>query len=225
MTAVFCETNPAGERQTAYTVTSFFLIPRSFAALLLVCGACCPAAWAQDTIPPLPIPATPPIPASPQNSAPIPPEPTPKVGRPDPSEPLSTSPVPTTSILYPGSTVRTFRGVDNFGFRLEGDFRYRSVTGQGERSGTYISAGRLTGDWVRANPNNRDERGGVRLQALLETNQRGTGIEAVRLSEAYGYYTFLSGGVSARARVGQFVIPFGLLAVYSTPASTGAKFV
>lgn len=183
-----------------------------FFATLCVCGVC-QRASAQDV--PVPLPSPVPVP---QGGAPIPPEPTPKVGQPDAgSEPLSTSPVPTTSILYPGSTVRTFRGKDNFGFRLEGDLRYRSVTGQGERSGTYVSAGRLTGDWVRANPANRDERGGVRVQLLLETDQRGTGIESLRLSEAYGYYTFLSGGVSARARVGQFVLPFGLLAVYPTP--------
>ena len=127
------------------------------------------------------------------------------------------SPVPANSTLYPGSTVRGFRGKDNFGYRFEGDLRYRSVTGQGERSGTYLAATRITGDWVRANPANRDERGGVRVQAMLETDQRGTVVRRVRLSEAYGYYTFLSGGVSARARVGQFVLPFGLLAVYDTP--------
>ncbi|MBC8140655.1 MAG: hypothetical protein H7Y38_04360 [Armatimonadetes bacterium] len=198
--------------QTAYTVIYFFRRFAGFlAALCFLCAS--DRAGAQDIPVPIPVPSPVPVP---QGGADIPPEPTPKVGQPD-NEPLSTSPVPITSILYPGSTVRTFRGKDNFGFRLEGDLRYRSVTGQGERSGTYVSAGRLTGDWVRANPNNRDERGGVRVQLLLETDTRGTGIESVRLSEAYGYYTFLSGGVSARARVGQFVIPFGLLAVYSTP--------
>ncbi len=160
---------------------------------------------------------TPPAPKSPPPPA-AHPEPTPKVApQPVDGGDGSTSPVPRTSTLYPGSTVRQFRGKDNFGYRFEGDLRYRSVTGQGENSGTYLSAGRLTGDWVRANPLNRDERGGVRLQALLETDQRGTAIKKIRLSEAYGYYTFLSGGVSARARVGQFVIPFGLLAVYDTP--------
>ena len=127
----------------------------------------------------------------------------------------STSPVPATSGLYPGSTVREFRGKDNFGFETNLDFRFRDSSR--EDNGVYLAAGRLTADWVRANPANRDERGGVRLQLLLETDSKGTVIDSLRFSEAYAYYTFLSGGVSARARVGQFVLPFGLIAVYDTP--------
>ncbi|MBC8138669.1 MAG: hypothetical protein H8F28_22545 [Fibrella sp.] len=185
-------------------------LPTALAALTFCLLAASPV-FAQDDAPVPPSPESPPTPSD--SPVPIPKVPSQETS----SEPVSTSPVPFTSTLYPGSTVRMFRGKDNFGFRFEGDLRYRSVTGLGEQSGTYVSAGRLTTDWVRANPLNRDERGGVRVQMLLETDQRGTVIEKLRLSEAYGYYTFLSGGVSARARVGQFVIPFGLLAVYDTP--------
>ncbi|MBC7805863.1 MAG: hypothetical protein H7145_06905 [Akkermansiaceae bacterium] len=181
---------------------------RSFPTLtaLVFCLLAIAPVFAQDEVPA-------PTPEASPSPVPIPKVPSQETS----SESLSMSPVPFTSTLYPGSTVRRFRGKDNFGFRFEGDLRYRSVTGLGEQSGTYVSAGRLTTDWVRANPLNRDERGGVRVQMLLETDQRGTVIEKLRLSEAYGYYTFLSGGVSARARVGQFVLPFGLLAVYDTP--------
>jgi hypothetical protein len=135
---------------------------------------------------------------------------------------VSTSPVPATSILYPGSTVRVFQGTDNFGFQTDLDLRYRDANR--ETRGTYVTALRETFDWVRANPNNRDERGGFRAQLLLEADPSedgsggdGTGPRNVRTSEFYGYYTFLSGGVSARVRVGQFAMPFGLLAVYDAP--------
>jgi hypothetical protein len=76
---------------------------------------------------------------------------------------------------------------------------------------------RFTGDYIRANPKTGDERGGVRFQLVVEDDQQGTALNRVRASEAYGFYRFLFPGVSANVRVGQFVLPFGLLAVYDTP--------
>jgi hypothetical protein len=173
---------------------------------LSLCGSCLfpiPAAYAQGE------PPQPPQQQQPQSA---PPAETPPAAEPPVT---SSSPVPATSGLYPGSTVRRFSAKDNFGFESNFDLRYRDSSR--EDNGVYLASGRLTADWVRANPANRDERGGVRLQLLLETDSKGTVIESFRFSEAYAYYTFLSGGVSARARAGQFVLPFGLIAVYDTP--------
>lgn len=108
---------------------------------------------------------------------------------------------------------------DNFFFDGAADIRYRTVSASGEKEtvGTYVSAVRFTGDFIRANPSTGDERGGARLQLLLESDNRGTRLNRVRTSEAYVFYRFNFPGVSANFRVGQFVLPFGLLAVYDTP--------
>jgi hypothetical protein len=108
---------------------------------------------------------------------------------------------------------------DNFFFDGAVDLRYRTVSISGEEGaeGTYIPAVRLTGDYIRANPKTGDERGGVRLQLVLENDNRESQIKVARLSEAYAFYRFLFPGVSANVRAGQFVLPFGLIAIYDTP--------
>lgn len=99
------------------------------------------------------------------------------------------------------------------------DFRYRTLTTSGDKEtvGSYVAAARLTADFVRANPLTGDERGGARIQLVLEDDARKTALNRLRASEVYAYYQFLFPGVSATVRVGQFVLPFGLLAVYDTP--------
>ena len=113
---------------------------------------------------------------------------------------------------------------NNFYFVGATDIRYRTLTTDRSSKnpnpqtiGSYIAATRLTFDYVRANPQTGDERGGVRTQILLENNNEGTALNRIRPSELYAYYRFLFPGVSANVRAGQFVLPFGLLAVYDTP--------
>ncbi len=96
------------------------------------------------------------------------------------------------------------------------DVRYRAS--QRDSTGSYVASSRLTFDYIRANAKDGDERGGVRLQGLLETpDLTRTRLNRLRLSEAYVFYKFLFPGVSASLRGGQFVLPFGLAAVYDTP--------
>ncbi|WP_309685974.1 hypothetical protein [Armatimonas sp.] len=96
------------------------------------------------------------------------------------------------------------------------DWRFRN--GSKDTRGGYIASGRYTLDYIRANPKDGDERGGVRLQVVSESEgPRGTALNRVRASEAYIFYRFLLPGVDATVRAGQFVIPFGLAAVYDTP--------
>ncbi|GAB4466291.1 MAG: hypothetical protein OHK0029_37520 [Armatimonadaceae bacterium] len=108
---------------------------------------------------------------------------------------------------------------NNYFFAGAADLRYRTLTSSGEDEtiGSYVSAARFTGEYIRANPSTGDERGGVRLQFLLESDNRGTRLNRLRMSEAYVFYRFLFPGVSATIRAGQFVLPFGLIAVYDTP--------
>lgn len=139
-------------------------------------------------------------------------------------------PTPTSKPIMPPSTATrrpdlfapepVYDRRDNFFFAGAADLRYRTRTSnQQEREtiGTYIAASRFTADYVRANPKTGDERGGVRLQFLLENDNRGTALNRLRTSELYAYYRFLFPGVSASLRGGQFVLPFGLMAVYDTP--------
>jgi hypothetical protein len=109
---------------------------------------------------------------------------------------------------------------NNYYFAGAADLRYRTRTTNEDNSetiGSYIASTRFTGDYVRANPLTGDERGGARLQLLLESDDRGTRLNKLRISEVYAYYRFLFPGVSASLRGGQFVLPFGLAAVYDTP--------
>lgn len=96
------------------------------------------------------------------------------------------------------------------------DWRYRN--GSEDTKGSYIASGRFTLDYIQSNPKEGDERGGVRLQVLREPDSpRGTALSRLRASEAYVFYKFLLPGVNATVRAGQFVLPFGLAAVYDTP--------
>lgn len=96
------------------------------------------------------------------------------------------------------------------------DWRYRN--GSSDTRGSYIASGRYTLDYIRANPKDGDERGGARLQLVTESEgPRGTTLNRLRASELYAFYRFLLPGVDATVRVGQFVLPFGLAAVYDTP--------
>jgi hypothetical protein len=96
------------------------------------------------------------------------------------------------------------------------DWRYRNDSS--DTRGSYIASGRYTLDYIRANPKDGAERGGVRLQLVSESEgPRGTALNRLRASEAYVFYRFLLPGVDATVRGGQFVLPFGLAAVYDTP--------
>jgi len=95
------------------------------------------------------------------------------------------------------------------------DLRSRPM-GQSPR-GLYAPAGRFTVEGIVANPRDGDERGGIRLQWVGDpATPRADRPDHVRLSEAYGFYKLLFPGASATLRAGQFVLPFGLAAVYDT---------
>lgn len=121
--------------------------------------------------------------------------------------------------LFAPETVYPYR--NNFLFDGAADVRYRTETANPRASattvGSYVAASRLTAEFVRVNPETGVERGGARIQGLLENDKGGTALNRVRASEAYAFYRFPFPGVSATIRGGQFVIPFGLAAVYDTP--------
>lgn len=104
---------------------------------------------------------------------------------------------------------------DSFVYNGAADVRYRDT--DKETRGSYIAATRLQGDWTRRDRPGGAERAGARVQILLETDRRGTAADRLRTSELYGYYNFSFAGVAARVKAGQFVLPFGLIAVYDTP--------
>jgi hypothetical protein len=110
---------------------------------------------------------------------------------------------------------------DNFLFDGAADVRYRTRTTNTESVdhtiGSYIASTRLTAEFVRASVATGEERGGARVQLLLENDNQGTSLNKFRASELYAFYRFPFPGVSATLRGGQFVIPFGLAAVYDTP--------
>ncbi|MDX1934363.1 MAG: hypothetical protein SFU56_17305 [Capsulimonadales bacterium] len=112
-----------------------------------------------------------------------------------------------------------YRRRNNLFFNAAADLRYRNRTtsGTSETIGGYVAATRFTLDYIRANPVTGDERGGARFQLVLEDDQQGTSLNRLRASEVYAFYRFLFPGVSANVRVGQFVLPFGILATYDTP--------
>jgi hypothetical protein len=196
--------------------------PRFTAVLALLSVLLAPPAFAQNSPPVNPVPASIP-PAGSKAAAP------PTSVQPTPPPTLLPQPTPGVQPTQPPST--GFRRSDPFaplpyytrknnwfyGGAL--DFRYRTLTTSGDKEtvGSYIAAARATIDFVRANPETGDERGGVRMQLVLEDDARKTSLNRVRASEVYGYYQFLFPGVSATVRVGQFVLPFGLIAVYDTP--------
>jgi len=95
------------------------------------------------------------------------------------------------------------------------DVRSRPI-GESPRA-LLVPAGRLTLDGIVANPRDGDERGGFRIQWVGDpSSPRADRPDHVRLSEAYAFYKLLFLGASATIRAGQFVLPFGLAAVYDT---------
>lgn len=104
---------------------------------------------------------------------------------------------------------------DQFVYTGAADLRYRNT--DKETTGSYIAATRIQADWTRHDSFRDEVRGGARVQLLLETDGRGTQVNRLRASEVYGFYNFALSGVSARIKFGQFVLPFGLMAVYDTP--------
>lgn len=104
---------------------------------------------------------------------------------------------------------------DTFNYSGAADLRYRDVS-RDATTGSYLSATRLNVDWTR-----RDSlgggavRGGARVQFYLEADEPGgTATTRLRASEVYGFYNFALPGVSAMLKVGQFVLPFGLVEFY-----------
>lgn len=221
-----------------FSLRAFGILPAS--AVLLAAGI---SARAQNT--PLPAPTPPQNPPAPAANIPsaAPPAanpsvaPTPAATPPPPKRsfsllpPDAALPQPTPGVrpTMPPSTASRrpdlfaplpfYTNRDNYFFAGAADLRYRTLTSSQTHQtiGTYIAATRFTGDYIRANPRTGDERGGVRLQILLESDNQGTRLDRVRPSEAYGFYRFLFPGVSANLRAGQFVLPFGLIAVWDTP--------
>ena len=114
----------------------------------------------------------------------------------------------------PPSPIAGGRAEETLVYSGAADLRYRSA--DQETRGSYLAATRLQADWERAGLTG-GFRGGARVQLLLETDGLGTRADRLRASEVYGFYDFALQGVSARVKVGQFVLPFGLLAVYDWP--------
>lgn len=176
-------------------------------------GACVPAT-AQESLPT-------PLPLAPLSPLPVPsllkPAPT-LLRRPAPQNGETQTRIPSTATRRSDhqSPNLTFRRRNNYFFQGATDLRYRSAFGS-ETNGTYIAATRFTVDYIRANASTGAEQGGARVQLLYETDNRGTATDRLRASELYAYYRFLFPGVTANVRVGQFVLPFGLIAVYDTP--------
>jgi hypothetical protein len=164
---------------------------------------------------PLPQPAPKPTPTP---TAPPPPQ---DSGLPRPTPGVAPKMPPSTASRRPDlfEPLPYYTRRDNYFFAGAADLRYRTVrvSDDDDATGTYLPAIRLTGEYIRANPKTGDERGGVRVQILLENDNRDSQLNAVRFSEVYGFYRFLFPGVSANVRVGQFVLPFGLIAIYDTP--------
>ena len=93
------------------------------------------------------------------------------------------------------------------------DVRYRET--DKEPRGSYISATRLTADWIRRPFPAAAAQGGARAQVYLETdNSRDKTIGHLRFSDLYIFYDFRLPGVAARVKAGQFPLPFGLTALY-----------
>jgi len=90
---------------------------------------------------------------------------------------------------------------------------FRANDGHFPAPGNAFTGARFTIDGIVANPKSGNEQGGVRLQFVRESTPSN---ERILTSELYGYYRFELPGASATARAGQFVLPFGLAAVYDT---------
>lgn len=194
----------------------------AFSALLSVVTV--PVAHAQQPATPPAAPATPIAPAPVVTAPPItlgPPTPTSNFGLPQPTPGVKPTMPPSTASRRPDlfAPIPYYEKRDNFFFAGAADVRYRNrtISQQNETIGSYIAATRFTADYIRGNPFTGDERGGARVQFVLEDDSRGTSLNRLRASELYVFYRFLFPGVSANVRVGQFVLPFGLLAVYDTP--------
>jgi hypothetical protein len=96
------------------------------------------------------------------------------------------------------------------------DIRYTNAH-RGPR-GLFLSAARTTADFVLADKKTGREKGGARVQVLAEPDALGeSAIRRLRTSELYGFYVFEVARAEANVKVGQFVLPFGLAAVYDTP--------
>jgi len=90
---------------------------------------------------------------------------------------------------------------------------FRATNGHFPMPADALNGARFTIDGIIANPKSGNEQGGVRLQFVRESIPSA---DRVTASELYGYYRFELPGASATARAGQFVLPFGLAAVYDT---------
>ncbi len=90
---------------------------------------------------------------------------------------------------------------------------FRATNGHFPLPGEALQGARFTVDGIIANPKSGNEQGGIRVQVVRESMPS---TDRVTTSELYGYYRFELPGASATARAGQFVLPFGLAAVYDT---------
>ncbi len=100
---------------------------------------------------------------------------------------------------------------------VEGMLDLRSRPKGWNDRGLYVPAARLTSELIYADPTSGSEQGGVRIQFLAEPRSFTSNTpDTARLSEAYAFYKLLLPGALATVRAGQFVLPFGLAAVYDT---------
>lgn len=90
---------------------------------------------------------------------------------------------------------------------------FRGAGGKVPQVENLLKNTRLTLDGIISNEKTGDEQGGIRLQAVSEVLD---GKQHIVPSEIYVFYKFSVPGASATVRGGQFVIPFGLAAVYDT---------
>lgn len=120
---------------------------------------------------------------------------------------------PATSTRHPDLFAPTPLFKRRFNVLTDLSLDFRATNGHFPAPIDALNGARFTIDGIVANPKSGNEQGGIRLQAVRESVLSNTRMVA---SELYGYYRFELPGVSATARAGQFVLPFGLAAVYDT---------
>ena len=156
------------------------------------------------------------VPATAASAAPPPPErpnyfalyPPPETKR----EVLSLA-FPATSTRHPDLFSPTPYFKRKFNVLTDLSMDFRGVNGQFPSPLNALAGVRFTVDGIVANPKSGNEQGGIRLQLVRESHNT---TDRIVTSELYGHYRFELPGATATARAGQFVLPFGLSAVYDT---------
>lgn len=137
---------------------------------------------------------------------------------PNPGTYTPTRPQPSTATRRPDlfAPFPVYAGRRNWLLDNTLDIRYTNAH-RGPR-GLFLSALRTTADYIIADKKTGREKGGARVQILAEPDELGqSSIRGLRSSELYAFYVFNVAKAEANVKLGQFVLPFGLSAVYDTP--------